>query len=153
LTIETKISILLVRGDFIMKNGKILVYLDGSKCDENIIPKVEELAGGEKEGICLLKVVSARAFPGVDPKKIVQEAEQYLQGIQNRLRAKGFDVDTRIRYGDGIEEILDHAAQTDIGLIAISAHGRGGIKRFLFGSMAEKVLRHTTKPVFLVRCG
>ena len=135
------------------KNERILVALDGSRCDENIITKVEELAAGKKEGICLLRVVSARAFPGVDPKRIVQEAEQYLQGFEDRLRAKGFDVDTRIRYGDDAEEILDHAAQADIGLIAISAHGLGGIKRFLFGSVAEKVLRRTTKPVFLVRCG
>ena len=136
-----------------MKHEKILVHLDGSKCDENIIPKVEELAVKKKDGICLLRVVSARAFPGVGPKKIIQETEQYLGGFESRLRAKGFDVDAFIRYGDDVDEILDHAAQTDIGLIAISVHGRGGIKRFLFGSVAEKVLRHATKPVFLVRCG
>ena len=134
------------------KDERILVALDGSKCDENIISQVEELAMGMKEGICLLRVVSARAFPGMDPKNIAQGAEQYLQSLENRLRAKGFDVDTRVRFGDEVEEILDHAAQRDIGLIAISAHGRGGIKRLLFGSVAEKVLRHTTKPVFLVRC-
>ncbi len=136
-----------------MEEERILVPLEGSKCDENIIPKVEELAVGKKEGICLLRVVSARAFPGVDPKKIIQEAEQYLQNLENRLRAKGFDVDTHVRYGDEVEEILDHAAQRDIGLIAISTHGRSGIKRFLLGSVAEKVLRHTPKPVFLVPCG
>ncbi len=130
----------------------ILVHLNGSKCDENIIPKVEELAGRKREGICLLRVVSARAFPGVDPKKIIQETEQHLQGFENRLRAKGFDVDTRVRYGNDVEEILDHAAQSDIGLIAMSSHGRGGIKRFLLGSVAERVLRRTSKPLFLVRC-
>ena len=136
-----------------MEDERILVPLDGSKCDENIIPKVEELAVGKKGGICLLRVVSARAFPGVDPKTIIQETEQYLQGLENNLRAKGFDVDTHVRYGDDVEEILDHAAQKDIGLIAISTYGRSGIKRFLLGSVAEKVLRHTPKPVFLVRCG
>jgi nucleotide-binding universal stress UspA family protein len=73
--------------------------------------------------------------------------------LESRLRAKGFDVDTHVRYGDNVEEILDHAAQRDIGLIAISTHGRRGIKRFLLGSVAKKVLRHTPKPVFLVRCG
>ena len=135
------------------KDERILVALDGSKCDENIISKVEELAMGMKEGIYLLRVVSARAFPGMDPKNIAQGTEQYLQSLESRLRAKGFDVDTRVRFGDEVEEILDHAAQRDIGLIAISTHGRKGIKHFLLGCVAEKVLRHTTKPVFLVRCG
>ncbi len=135
------------------KDERILVALDGSKCDGNIISKLEGLAIGMKEGICLLRVVSARAFPGMDPKKIAQEAEQYLQGFESRLRAEGFDVDTRVRYGDEVEEILDQAAQRGIGSIAISTHGRGGIKRFLLGGVAEKVLRHTPKPVFLVRCG
>ncbi len=135
-----------------MENERILVPLDGSKCDENIIPKVEELAVGKKEGICLLRVVSARAFPGLGPKSIIQETEQYLQGLENRLRTKGIDVDTHVRYGDDVEEILHHAAQRDIGLVAISTHGRSGIKRFLLGSVAERVLRHTPKPLFLVRC-
>jgi nucleotide-binding universal stress UspA family protein len=136
----------------VMENERILVPLDGSRCDENIISKVEELAIGKKEGICLLRVVSARAFPGVDPKKIFQEAEQYLQGLENRLRAKGFDVDTRIRYGDNVEEILDHAAHKEIDLIAMSTYGHRGVKRFFLGSVAEKVLQHIPKPVFLVRC-
>ena len=133
-------------------NERILIALDGSKCDENIISKVEELAIGMKEGICLLRVVSARAFPGMDPKEIVREAEEYLQGFEDRLRAKGFDVNTHVRYGDDVEEILDHAARKEIDLIAMSTYGHRGVKRFLLGSIAEKVLQHTPKPVFLVRC-
>ncbi len=136
-----------------MEKRKILVHLDGSKCDENIIPKVEALTVGKEDGICLLRVVSARAFPGLDPRRIIREAEQYLLSFEDRLKAKGFKVDTHIRYGDDVEEILDQAEQAEIGLIALSAHGLGGIKRFLFGSVAEKVMRHATKPVFLVRCG
>ena len=84
--------------------------------------------------------------------KVVREAEEYLQGLKERLRAKGFDVDTHVRYGDDVEEILDHAAQREIDLVAMSTHGRSGVKRFFLGSVAEKVLRHAPKPVFLVRC-
>lgn len=135
---------------------RILVPLDRSGCGETIIPRVEELAVEKNEGICLLRVVSARTFPGVDPTmaqvKVVREAEEYLQGLQGRLRAKGFDVDTHVRYGDDAEEILDHAAQKDIGLIAMSTQGHSGIKDFFFKSVAEKVLRDTPKPIFLVRC-
>jgi len=135
---------------------RILVPLDGSGCGESIIPRVEELAIEKKEGICLLRVVSARTFPGVDPTmaqvKVVREAEEYLQGLEGRLRAKGFDVDTHVRYGDDAEEILDHAAQRDIGLIAMSTQGHSGIRDFFFKNVAEKVLRDTPKPIFLVRC-
>ncbi len=137
-------------------SARILVPLDGSKCSENIIPKLEELASNLKAGICLLRVAFAHTFPGVDPTeaevKVVREAETYLQGLESRLKAKGFDVDTHVRYGDDVEEILDHAAQREIDLIAMSNYGHRGVKHFLLGSVAERVLRHTPKPVFLVRC-
>jgi nucleotide-binding universal stress UspA family protein len=138
------------------KKERILVPLDGSGCAENILPRVEELAAERKAGICLLRVVSAHTFPGVDPTeaevKVVREAEEYLQGLRERLGAKGLDVDTHVRYGDNVEEIVDHAAMKDIDMIAMSTHGRHGVKRLLFGSVAEKVLRHAPKPIFLARC-
>jgi len=138
------------------KEERVLVPLDGSKCAETVIPRVEELISGKEKGICLLRVVSASTFPGVDPTeaqvKVVREAEEYLQGLKEHLRAKGLDVDTHVRYGDDAEEILDHAAQKEIDLIAMSTHGRSGFKRFFLGSVAEKVLRHAPKPVYLVRC-
>jgi len=138
------------------KNERILVPLDGSKCSENVLPRVEELASNRKAGICLLRVVSARTFPGVDPieaeVKVVREAEEYLQGLESQLKAKGLDVDTHVRYGNGVDEILDHAAQKDIEMVAMSTPGYRGVKQLLFGNVAEKVIRHTPKPVFLVRC-
>jgi nucleotide-binding universal stress UspA family protein len=135
---------------------KILVPLDGSECAENIFSNVEKLAADSKASISLLRVVYAHIFPGVDATeaevKVVREAEDYLRKLEEKLKAKGFKVDTHVRYGNDAEEILDHAAQKEIGLIAMSTHGRGGVKRFLLGSVAEKVLRHSPKPIFLVRC-
>jgi nucleotide-binding universal stress UspA family protein len=84
--------------------------------------------------------------------KVVREAEEYLRTIESRLKAKGFDVDTHVRYGKDAEEILDHAAQRNIGLIAMSTQGRSGVKDLLFKNVAERVLRDTPKPIFLVRC-
>jgi nucleotide-binding universal stress UspA family protein len=138
------------------KLERILVPLDGSDCAEMILPKVEKLATDLKGSIALLRVAYAHTFPGADPTdaevKVVREAEEYLRGIENRLKAKGFKADSHVRYGDDAEEILDHAAQKDIDLIAMTTHGRGGVKRFLLGSVAEKILRHSPKPIFLVRC-
>jgi nucleotide-binding universal stress UspA family protein len=92
----------------------------------------------------------------VDPTeaqlKVVREAEAYLQKVEDRLKAKGFKVDSHVRYGNDAEEILEHADGKDIDLIAMTTHGRSGVKRFLLGSVAEKVLRYSPKPIFLVRC-
>ncbi len=137
------------------KNRRILVPLDGSSCSESILPKVEELALNLGAGICLLRVTSAHTFPGADPTeaevKVVREAEEYLKGLEGQLKTKGFDVDTHVRYGGEAEEILDHASQKEIDFIAMS-RGHRGIKHFLLGCETEKVLRHASKPVFLVRC-
>jgi len=140
-----------------MENGqRILVPLDGSKCAEYIIPKVEELAERKKRGISLLRVALAHTFPGADQTeaqvKVVHEAEEYLHGLEGPLQAKGFDVDTHVRYGNEAEEILDHAAQKEIDLIAISTPRHRGLRHFFRGCAAEKILRHTPKPVYLVHC-
>ena len=136
--------------------GRILVPLDGSECAENILPKVEKLAADLKASVALLRVAYAHTFPGVDPTeaevKVVREAEEYLGKIEERLKAKGFSVDSHVRYGIEAEEILDHAAQKDIDLIAMSTLGRSGVGRWLLGCVAEKILRHCPKPIFLVRC-
>jgi len=137
------------------KDQRILVPLDGTDCGENILPKVEELASNLRAGICLLRVTSAHTFPGADPTeaevKVVREAEEYLRGLEDQLKAKGFDVDTHVRYGNEVEEILDHAAQKEIDLIAMS-RGHTGVKHFLLGCVAEKVLREAPKPILLARC-
>lgn len=138
------------------KLEKILVPLDGSECAESVLPKVEKLAAELKAGIALLRVAYAHTFPGVDPTeaevKIVRQAEEYLHKIEERLKAKGFKVDTHVRYESDAEAILDHAAQKDIDMIAMTTHGRSGMKRFLLGSVADKILCHSPKPIFLVRC-
>jgi nucleotide-binding universal stress UspA family protein len=138
------------------KFEKILIPLDGSDCAENVFPKVEKLATDLKATLVLLCVVYAYVFPGIDPTeaevKVVREAEAYLGKLEERLKARGFEVETHVRYGHDAEEILDHAAQKDIDFIAMTTHGRSGVRRFLIGSVAEKVLRHSPKPIFLVRC-
>jgi len=137
------------------KEHRILVPLDGSDCGEDVLPKVEELASNLRAGICLLRVTAAHVFPGADPTeaeiKVVREAEEYLKSLEDRLKARGLDVDTHVRYGNEVDEILDHATQKEIDLIAMS-RGHRGVKHFLLGCAAEKVLHHAPKPVFLVGC-
>jgi nucleotide-binding universal stress UspA family protein len=143
-------------GDDMDEINRILVPLDGSKCAETVLSKVEKLAVDLRAGVCLLRVAYAHSFPGVDPTdaevKVVREAEDYLKTVEERLKSKGLKVDSHVRYGNEAEEILDHAAMKDIDLVAMSTHGRSGVGRWLLGSVAEKILRHSPKPIFLVRC-
>jgi nucleotide-binding universal stress UspA family protein len=134
---------------------KILVPLDGSELSEKIIPEIEKVATCFGASISLLRVAYAYTIPGADPTEtqvtVVKAAEEYLRGVAERLKAKGFTVDSHVRYGDEAEEILEHCTRNDIDLIAMSTHGRSGVKRWLLGSVAEKVIRHATKPILLVR--
>jgi len=135
---------------------KILVPLDGSEVAEAILPEIEKAATAFKAGISLLRIVYVHPKPYEDMTKFyvaaIREAEEYLRGLEERLKAKGFSVESHVRRGNDAEEILDYCDQSDIDLIAMSTHGRSGVKRWLLGSVAEKVMRHTTKPILLVRC-
>jgi nucleotide-binding universal stress UspA family protein len=133
----------------------ILVPLDGSGLAEAILPEIEKVAASMRARLILLRVCRAHVFPGKDPTKaeveIVRKAEKYLDEITGQLTAKGFEAEAHVRYGDVANEILTHSKRNDIDLIAMSTHGRGGLTRWLLGSVAEKIIRHSEKPVLLLR--
>jgi nucleotide-binding universal stress UspA family protein len=133
----------------------ILVPLDGSALAEAILPEIEKLARCMGARILLLRVSRAHVFPGKDPTKaeiqVVRRAEEYVAEIRDRLAAKGLDAEAHVRYGAVAEEILTHSARNDVDLIAMSTHGRSGLGRWALGSVAEKIVRRSQKPVLLMR--
>jgi nucleotide-binding universal stress UspA family protein len=133
----------------------ILVPLDGSALAEAILPEIEKLARCMGARIILLRVSRAHVFPGKDPTKaeiqVVRRAEEYVAEVRDRLAAKGLDAEGHVRYGAVAEEILTHSARNDVDLIAMSTHGRSGLGRWALGSVAEKIVRRSVKPVLLVR--
>ena len=133
----------------------ILVPLDGSKLAEEILPEIEKVASCMQARIVLVRVCRAHVFPGKDPTRaeveVVREAELYLNKIVDQFKARGFDAEAHVRYGDVAEEILTHGRRNDIDLISMSTHGRSGLGRWLLGSVAEKIVRHCEKPVLLLR--
>ena len=133
----------------------ILVPLDGSGLAEEILPEIEKVAACMRARLILLRVCRAHVFPGKDSTKaeveVVRKAEKYLEVIADQLSAKGLEAEAHVRYGDVANEILTHSKRNDIDLIAMSTHGRGGLTRWLLGSVAEKIVRHSEKPVLLLR--
>jgi len=79
------------------------------------------------------------------------DAEEYLAPIAIDLRNKGVRVESRVRRGNPADAIVAAARESGADLIAMSTHGRGGLGRLVFGSVAQAVLRQVDMPVFLMR--
>lgn len=131
---------------------RILVPLDGSPLASAIIPHVEDLARKLGAVVVLFRVLpSAGVFPDT-ARKEEYGARIDLQTEERGLKEKGGAASFSIRHGDDpAEEIIDFADKNAIDLIAMSTHGRTGLSRMVFGSVAEKVLRGTSKPLLLIR--
>jgi nucleotide-binding universal stress UspA family protein len=138
---------------------RALIPLDGSMVAESIIPFVLEVAGPLDMEVALLRVVIPVPPMTVEGTQVVIEdagrlradAEEYLASIAAELRAKGVRVTTAVRRGEPVAEILAGAREVDADLIAMTTHGRSGLSRLLFGSVAAAVLSHAEVPVFLMR--
>jgi nucleotide-binding universal stress UspA family protein len=134
---------------------KILVPLDGSKLAESILPRVEWLAKTHDGEVTLLRVAMAHTFPGVDPVQhqvnVVREAEEYLAKVETDMKSVGVKCISVVRYGQDAQEIVAHAQDRDLDLIAMSTHGRTGLPEFVLGSVASKVIHTAKVPILLCR--
>jgi nucleotide-binding universal stress UspA family protein len=133
---------------------RILVPLDGSPLAESVLPQVVELANLRKAEVVLVRVALAHTLPGRDPAdaqvRAVESAQRYLAKIEADLAGQGIAARSVVRYGHAAEEILDHVRTGGIDLIAMSTHGRSGLRRWVLGSVAETVTRRAPVPVMLL---
>lgn len=141
----------------------ILVPLDGSKLAEEVLPHVITLAKqrGAELKIMLVNVSKPevvrlskeeKELIGKDVAALKTTGELYLKKIVKQLEDAGLDAEYEQLVGDPAEEIVRYAAAYEPRLIVMSTHGRSGFSRFVFGSVAENVLRRLQKtPVFLIR--
>lgn len=140
---------------------RVLIPLDGSERAEAILPFAAEVAGPLDAELLLLRVVEpispvvAVAGTGVASLDVLEmremEARQYLAALAERLEAKAIRVRTVVRLGWPATEIPAVAVREGVDLIAMSTHGRTGLDRVLFGSVAEAVLRAAPVPVLMIR--
>ena len=142
---------------------KILVPLDGSELAEKVLPHVAGLAKGSGAEVTLATVVQftlgaagakLEAMPeALAERKAALKAEAliYLEKVQRDLKDKGVTAQCVALEGDVASEIMTFAEKKGFDLVAMATHGRSGIDRFVMGSIAEKVVRGTAKPVLLVR--
>jgi nucleotide-binding universal stress UspA family protein len=134
----------------------IVVPLDTSELAEQALPHAMEIARRFGAQVELLTVIPASledklevqaAADTYDPRKL--EAQEYLAAVAGRLSQEGIPVSTVVRRGDVAEEIIDHSGHSD--LVVMCTHGRSGLGRWVYGSIADRTLRYATAPILLVR--
>lgn len=143
---------------------EILVPLDGSKRAEKILPHVEELARVYHAEVVFLQVIGC---PPVDSgivgapfdeeqcrkesQRRREDIESYLESWQSRFREKSIEARTCLGAGPVVEAILDAAEREGADLIALASHGRSGLSRVFYGSVAAGVLHRADRPLLLIR--
>jgi nucleotide-binding universal stress UspA family protein len=134
---------------------RILVPLDGSDLAESVLPYAEQIATKTGAEVLLLtslyQVDSWAGRPVQADQEWVPLVRTYLESKGKELHAKGITAKTDIASGPAAEAILARVADENEDLVAMSSHGRSGIKRWVFGSVADKVLHGTYCPILMVR--
>ena len=145
---------------------RILVPLDGSQTAEVAIPVASSMAAGFEAEVVLAMVVptvdtisgeraaAARLMPTAAAAVLDAEAADgvdYLTSVAGRLTARGALVHTAVERGEPVRTLLDVTAAGDIDLIIMATHGRSGVGAVWAGSVAQRLIAQSTKPVLLVR--
>lgn len=140
----------------------ILVPLDGSPRAEAILPHVESMANCTGARVILLNIIDPPLnlvspydmMPSYTPDEIqamVEDAETYLKEVSERLNAKGIATSSLVEYGAAVATIIDTAEREKVDLVAMASHGRTGLARVFYGSVAAGVLQRIDRPLLLVR--
>jgi nucleotide-binding universal stress UspA family protein len=140
--------------------AKVLVPLDGSPLAERALNHAEEIGRATKAEVILFQSLDAPlgAAPEagqVEETKALQEAAAaagaYLEKTAKPLRDAGVKVRCEVAQGSADAQILGFAHREDVDLIIMSTHGRSGVSKLLLGSVAQKVMVTTKRPVLLVK--
>ena len=142
---EGTTPVLIVRSfqDETSKVETALVPLDGSSTAEQSLPMIKVLAGRPLRTVELLRAV--------ETSDEIAEALTYLKSAAATIATTALEVTTTVKIGHAVEAIEAEAHGHDV--IVMATHGLGGFDRFRHGSVAERAMRHITKPVLLVRIG
>ncbi|MBM2824726.1 MAG: UspA protein [Dehalococcoidales bacterium] len=143
---------------------KILAPLDGSELAECSLQHVRAVAAGcQVPEVVLLRVVEPMsslayaAYAETNGEWLAQTEEEekarardYIEKMAVRLKKEGIAAQAVVISGKAADEILNYANKNQVELIIMSTHGRSGISRWAFGSVADRIVRHAKIPVLIV---
>jgi len=137
----------------------ILIPVDPSGCAAEVVGAAADVAAGLGARAILLDVV--RAVNGVERGARVRgrsvqavlrdDACAHLRELADILESSGVEVGLAVREGDVVDTILSEARQEGAQMIVMGTHGRTGLARAIYGSVAEAVIRKAELPVMVVR--
>jgi nucleotide-binding universal stress UspA family protein len=159
--------VLLVRGDTAVTPGsaleRILVPLDGTPLAEQALPQAQELASERGASLLLMRALDLKTereldgilaqVEGYDALRTLRAraVEGYLAGVRDRLEDAGVGSRSFVHDLSPAKAILETAEQERADLIVMSTHARSGLGRWMYGSVADGVLRGAPCPVLLER--
>lgn len=136
----------------------LLVPLDGSRLAEAVLPAVESLARHGCGSVILLHILERNPPTTVHGERHLHtlgEAMAYEDDVARRLRAAGVQEITAHVHDAPVDDvarsIAEHAEELGADLVVLCTHGRGGLRGFLFGSIAQQALRHGNLSILLIR--
>lgn len=133
---------------------KIIVPLDGSELAERALDYVTSIAAASGAEVTLLHVCTPDQAESGSSRfwvYLLEHAAQILRARLEDVAGATSTVDSAVIFGHPAEEILAYADKNKVNLIAMTTHGRSGVRRWAMGSVAARVARHSVVPVLLVR--
>jgi len=138
---------------------RVLIPLDGSGLAKQVIPHLLRFITPDQTELLLMTALSSSSHPQTEetadfamPEAAVTKDHKIykqLHDITQELNQIGFSVMERLLSGEPAESILRLAEETFVDLIAMSTHGRTGLRRALLGSVADEIVCNARPPVFL----
>lgn len=136
----------------------ILLPTDGSEAVETAIEHAFDLAITYDARVHALYVVddtrAGAGLMGVDADDTVAQLRTVGEEAVDTVAARGDEhdltIETAVWEGVPYESIIDYADENDVDLLVMSSHGRSGVSRFVFGSVTERVIRLSDRPVLVV---
>ena len=142
----------------------IMVSLDGSKLAECVLPHVESIAMTCEAGkLSFVRVVTPLRLYEGDESRIpaaerqrleadsMEVAKKYLDQLMKQTKYDNVTAQSVVLFGNINEQLIDFADKNEVDLIIIATHGRSGPSRWVWGSVADRILRSACVPALMVR--
>ncbi len=138
-------------------NLTILIPLDGSRLAESVLPAAEALGRRFQSRFSLVHVIEKGTPATVHGERhlaVVPEAKAYLATVAERLQPLAVEITCHVHeeeQGNVAKSIVEHADEIDADLVLMCAHGRGGLRDLLFGSIAQQAMRWGRRSILLIQ--
>lgn len=140
---------------------KVLYPTDFSDVARKALAYIDHLKNSGVEEVVIVHVIDSRNFDALashmplDFSRIKQvweeRAAENMKGIEEELKAQGYRVKSRVEMGSPFREILRVADEENVSIIVVGSHGKSNLADMFLGSVSEKVIRHSMKPVLVVK--